>query len=104
MSIGQAEAALAFQAPVLYIVQMKRYSAAQARQHLSDLLDAALKGEKVVIERRGVCFRILAQRPRRPPARLPPVVEILDPQVACGSWSWRLDRGGLVFSGPKRRS
>jgi hypothetical protein len=83
---------------------MKRFSAAQARQHLSALLDAAEKGERVVIERRGVRFGVRAEPPRRSASRPPPVVEILDPAVVDGRWTWRLGRGGLVFSGPKRRS
>ncbi len=42
---------------------MKRYTAAKARQQFSLLLDAAERGEPVIVERRGVRFRIRARTP-----------------------------------------
>jgi antitoxin (DNA-binding transcriptional repressor) of toxin-antitoxin stability system len=82
---------------------MKRYTAAQARQNFAELLDAAEKGESVVIERRGTRFGLLAER-RAPKARRPePLVEILDPSVEAGQWTWDLGPRGLRFK-PRKRS
>jgi antitoxin (DNA-binding transcriptional repressor) of toxin-antitoxin stability system len=76
---------------------MKRYTAAQARARLSQALDDAEAGSPVVIERRGVRFRIVrepspAARPRRAP-----LVEILDPAVERGQWTWAPASRGLRF-------
>jgi len=85
----------------MYNVQMKRYTATAARQHLSALLDDAEAGRSVVIEREGVRFSVRAERSARrahPPA---PVVEIVDRDVAEGRWTWAWTRRGLRFS-PRR--
>jgi antitoxin (DNA-binding transcriptional repressor) of toxin-antitoxin stability system len=81
---------------------VKRYTAAQARQHLSDVLDAAESGEPVVIERRGVRFAV---RPERTAAqrRRTPVVTWLDPAVERGAWTWTWTAAGLEFSARSRR-
>jgi antitoxin (DNA-binding transcriptional repressor) of toxin-antitoxin stability system len=81
---------------------MKRYSAAQARQHLAAVLDAAEAGESVVIERAGVRFRVQAEG-KRSRRRRPPVVEWLDPAVESGNWSWVWTKRGLRFSARKPR-
>lgn len=80
---------------------MKRYTAAQARQNLSAVLDAAEAGESVVIERRGVRFAVRSQK-KAGTRRRAPVVTWLDPAIESGSWTWDWDAGGLRFS--KRRS
>ncbi len=88
----------------MYIVHMKRYSTAQARASLSSLLDAAQAGESVVIERRGVRFRIEAERrskPHRPRPRS--LIERVDPVVMEGEWTWRWGTEGLAFVGRPRR-
>ena len=76
---------------------MKRYTAAQARKNLAEVLDAAERGESVVIERRGVRFGVAADHSPRRPANGPPVLEILDPAVAEGQWTWELGAKGLRF-------
>ncbi|MBI3181601.1 MAG: type II toxin-antitoxin system Phd/YefM family antitoxin [Myxococcales bacterium] len=81
---------------------MKRYTASQARQHLSDLLDAAAKGEAVVIERGGVRFRLQAEKRARLVRRRRSRVELIDPAVEAGSWTWSLGAEGLRFR-PRRR-
>lgn len=82
---------------------MLRYSAAQARQHLADLLNLAEAGEPVVIERRGTRFLVQADRgpSRRKPARRRITVEIVDPAIESGHWTWRWERRGLRFA-PRR--
>jgi len=81
---------------------MKRYTAAQARQHLSNVLDAAEAGEPVVIERRGVRFAVRTEK-KTAARRRTPVVEWLDPAVESGNWTWLWTSKGLGFSGHKSR-
>jgi antitoxin (DNA-binding transcriptional repressor) of toxin-antitoxin stability system len=87
----------------MYIVHVKRYTVAGARQHLAQVLDEAEEGAEVVIERRGVRFAI---RPMAKAAASKQAsrVEFVDPEVEAGtwSWSWSEDGGlGLKGSSPK---
>ena len=84
---------------------MKRYSVAQARSRFSSLLDEAEAGNAVVIERRGMRFRLEADRrssraavDRRPPSP----VDYIDPVILDGEWTWQWASGGLRFA-PRRR-
>jgi len=82
---------------------MKRYTTATAKQRFSLLLDAAERGEPVIIERRGVRFRVQTDRQssrKKPPRN--PVIEIVDPAVANGVWQWQWSPNGLRFSKIKR--
>lgn len=81
---------------------MKRYTTATAKQRFSLLLDAAERGEPVIIERRGVRFRVQTDRQssRKKPPR-DPVIEFVDPAVASGEWQW-WSPNGLRFSKIKR--
>lgn len=78
---------------------MRRYTVAQARQRFADVLDAAEKGEAVVIERRGTRFSVRAERPRGTRARPPqePIFGEGDPAVERGLWHWAWSRSGLRF-------
>lgn len=80
---------------------MKRYTAAQARTRLADALNDAEAGTPVVIERRGVRF-LLARESATPEraarAHRAPLIEILDPAVARGQWTWTPARGRLRFA------
>ncbi len=85
---------------------MKRYSVSVVRERLADALDEAEAGIPVVIERHGVRFRlerepVVAARGKRPGVLL----EIVDPAVSAGQWTWA-DRGaGLAFTPrPRRRA
>ena len=83
--------------PRLYNVHMARTTAAQARQNLSRLLDAAERGEEVIVERRGVRFRIVAEaaEPAAPPGE--PLL-VADDAVLSGEWHWEAGADGdLVF-------
>jgi antitoxin (DNA-binding transcriptional repressor) of toxin-antitoxin stability system len=82
----------------------KRYTVAHVRERLSDALDEAERGVPVYIERRGTRFRLsLAAdaRPRR--ARRTPKIELLDPAVGDGQWTWSWSSRGLTFKARKRR-
>jgi hypothetical protein len=92
----------------MYIVHMKRYSVAQARMHLSHLLDTAEAGDAVVIERRGTRFRLETDRggKRRGMRRTAPprsIIEYIDPAVADGQWTWEWAKGGLRFAARRKR-
>jgi prevent-host-death family protein len=89
----------------MYNVQiMKRYRATAARQHFSDLLDAAERGEEVVIERRGVRFRVEPLPVSKRPKRRKPFFKVLDPAVEAGQWSWEWEPGkDLRFVDTRKR-
>jgi prevent-host-death family protein len=83
---------------------MKRYTVAVARQHLAEVLDRAEGGEDVVIERRGVRFAVSPVR-AKPTARRPAArIEIIDPAIEAGTWSWSWSpEGGAKLTSPRRR-
>lgn len=85
------------------LARMKRYTTAQAKQQFSRLLDAAEQGESVIIERRGVRFRVRTERQAAPKktSRLP-MIEIVDPAVVAGDWTWDWKADGLQFVSVKR--
>jgi antitoxin (DNA-binding transcriptional repressor) of toxin-antitoxin stability system len=82
---------------------MKRYTAAQARQQLAELLDLAERGQAVVIERRGVRFGVRMERRRRPQRKRAALIDLVDPAVQDGSWTWEWQDGELAFAPKKRR-
>lgn len=78
---------------------MKRFTTATAKQRFSLLLEAAERGESVIIERRGVWFRVQPERQTvSKKTRRKPVIEIVDPAVAKGVWQWQWRADGLSFS------
>ena len=82
---------------------MKQYSTAIAKQRLSTLLDAAERGERVIIQRGGVIFRVQPERlVRRKKSKRKPIIEILDPAITNGDWVWKWIRGGLRFDAHTR--
>ncbi len=85
---------------------MNRYSVADARKQMAHVLDEAEKGQGVIIERKGVLFRLSLDQPKRPPRRSnPPQLEILDAAVEAGTWSWgMMSKGEIKFvPTPKKR-
>jgi len=86
---------------------MRRYSTAQARVHLAQVLDLAEEGQDVIIERRGVRFLVRPIQPeKKTRARKTPRIEVLDPAVDAGQWTWGWSEGGLEFidrRGKRRR-
>lgn len=87
----------------MYNVHMKRYTVAQVRERLAEAFDSAERGVPVVIERRGVRFRLEAVRPRRRSVGHKSLVEALDPAVESGRWSWTWKSGSLRFTGRGQR-
>jgi antitoxin (DNA-binding transcriptional repressor) of toxin-antitoxin stability system len=77
---------------------MKKYPVSVVRERLSEALDAAARGTPVIIERRGVRYRLTVEAPKPARARRrKPRIEILDPAVAAGHWSWDWTPAGLTF-------
>ena len=78
---------------------MKCYTTAQARKRFAKLLDAAERGQPVMIERRGVRFLVQTQQHRtRRPMRRKSIIEHLDPAVASGQWTWAWNSRGIRFT------
>jgi antitoxin (DNA-binding transcriptional repressor) of toxin-antitoxin stability system len=75
---------------------VKRYSASEARKRISDLLDGAEHGEMVVIERKGVRFRVSVERAG--PVRVraaggKPLLDIRNPAVKEGTMDLAYEPG-----------
>ena len=82
---------------------MKRYTSSQVRERFADMLDAAERGEEVIIERRGVRYILRAESARRARPRRRSLIERLHPAVAEGQWSWELGPTGATFTDRRRR-
>jgi len=81
---------------------MKRYTVSLVRERLSEALDEAEKGVPVIIERKGVRYRLAVDKPASARKARQPQVEILDPAVADGQWTWNWTPGGLKFRAKRR--
>ena len=77
---------------------MKRYPVAVLRERLAEALDAAYQGVPVVIERKGVRYR-LTREPAVKKAKSvrTPLFEIVDPAVMAGEWTWDWSPAGMTF-------
>jgi hypothetical protein len=83
---------------------MKRYTVSGVRERLAEALDAAERGVPVVIERKGVRYRLSLDAGARPrTSRRPARVQVLDPDVEDGRWTWRVTGSGLAFRQGRRR-
>jgi antitoxin (DNA-binding transcriptional repressor) of toxin-antitoxin stability system len=83
---------------------VRRYTASQARQRFADLLDAAERGEAVMIERGERRFVLTAEKRTRRKKAAPTRIEWMDPAVTAGEWTWKLGPQGLAFRPQRRRS
>ena len=74
---------------------MARYTATDARRHFFQLLDAAERGEQVVLERHGVRFKLVLEAAEvvETPAA---VLIVNDPEVLQGDWTWTSDEQGQL--------
>lgn len=82
----------------------KRYTVAQVRERLSDALDQAEHGDAVIIERRGVRYQLTlapAAKPRR--GKGVSRIEVLDPSIDAGEWSWSWSGRALTFRARRQR-
>ena len=82
----------------------KRYTVAQVRERLSAALDQAEQGDAVIIERRGVRYQLTlapVAKPRR--GKGGSRIEILDPSIDAGEWSWNWSGRALTFRARRQR-
>ena len=82
---------------------MKHLKVAEARARFGEILDDAEKGTAVVIERRGVRFRLVAERDRASAAATTPIFDFVDATVMGGQWSWKPGASGLSFAPQRKR-
>jgi prevent-host-death family protein len=76
---------------------------AEARARFGEILDAAEKGLPVVIERRGVRFRLVADVAERATKQDAARFDFVDPGVMGGQWTWRATGArGMQFA-PRRK-
>ena len=89
---------------MVYIVHaMKHWKVAEARARFGEILDEAEKGNPVVVERRGVRFRLVAEAAGPRSAAPKPLFDYVDAALADGQWTWKSGPRGLTFSARKRR-
>ena len=81
---------------------MKRYTVSLVRERLSEALDEAERGVPVIIERKGVRYRLAVDKPAAPRKARQPHIEILDPAVADGDWTWEWKAAGLGLKSRRR--
>jgi hypothetical protein len=83
---------------------MPRHTATEARRELFRLLDSVERGDEVILERRGVSFRLIldAETPILEVGPCP--LRVRDPALLEGEWSWETDIDGqLIFAGGTQR-
>jgi hypothetical protein len=76
---------------------MKRYGVSHARRRLAEVLDEADQGHAPIIERNGVQYKVSLQTHHPRATRVQPAIEVVDPAVASGEWTWTWRSGGLSF-------
>jgi hypothetical protein len=82
---------------------MKSYLVSAVRERLSEALDEAERGIPVFIERKGVRYRLTVEPTagtRR--SRRKPRIEVLDPAILEGQWTWDWTPGQLKFRKKRR--
>ena len=67
---------------------MKTYSVTMVRERLAEALDDAQAGHPVFIERRGVIYRLSVEPRTKTPRSGKRSIEVLDPAIERGSWTW----------------
>ena len=86
---------------------MKTYTVGMVRERLAEALDDAQAGRPVFIERRGVIYRLSVEPPATGarPRRAKPAIEVLDPAIDRGiwTWDWRPGAKGLRLGTRRRR-
>ena len=83
---------------------MKHMKVAEARARFGEILDEAEKGTAVVIERRGVRFKLVVDAPAQAvSSRRGGLFEHVDPAVLSGQWSWTAGPKGLRFAARRKQ-
>jgi antitoxin (DNA-binding transcriptional repressor) of toxin-antitoxin stability system len=81
---------------------MKHLKVAEARARFGEILDEAEKGATVIIERREVRFRLVAEPQQPSAASKTALFDFVDPAVMTGQWSWKAGSKGVTFA-PRRK-
>jgi prevent-host-death family protein len=79
---------------------MKFLKVAEARARFGEILDQAEAGSPVVIERRGVRFRVVVDH--SPKAAAPAGFAFVDDAVIDGQWTWEAGKSGVTFKARKK--
>ena len=82
---------------------MKYLKVAEARARFGEILDEAERGAPVIIERRGIRFRLLAEPDTAKPAAAGSAFEFVDDAVISGQWTWKTAPKGVVFAARRKR-
>ena len=84
---------------------MGNMKVAEARARFGEILDAAEKGLPVVIERRGVRFRLIAESAAARTAKADGATfAFVDPAMMSGQWTWRTDGArGVKFAARRKQ-
>jgi prevent-host-death family protein len=79
---------------------MKFLKVAEARARFGEVLDQAEAGAPVLIERRGVLFRVLVDE--APKKASPAGFAFVDDAVMDGQWNWEPGKNGVAFKARKK--
>ena len=79
---------------------MKFLKVAEARARFGEILDQAEAGAPVLIERRGVRFRVVVED--APKGASPAGFAFVDDAVMDGQWSWEPGKSGVTFKARKK--
>jgi hypothetical protein len=84
---------------------VKRYTVSGLRENLAQALGEAERGGEVVVERRGVRFRLVPEIRAARRLRCKAFFEVLDPDLLEGQWSWEIGVSGkpMRFVARRRR-
>ncbi|HEX6972896.1 MAG TPA: type II toxin-antitoxin system prevent-host-death family antitoxin [Vicinamibacterales bacterium] len=82
---------------------MKAMKVAEARARFGELLDAAEQGHEVVIERKGVWFRLLAESTEGAASPKTALFDFVDSAVMNGQWTWKPGKTGLAFAARRKK-
>lgn len=86
----------------MYNVRVKRYTVSHARERLADVLDEAERTGSILIQR-GDREYVITPKRRTRAAKPQSVIEVLDPAIDAGAWTWDLTASGLRFRPRARR-
>lgn len=79
---------------------VKNLKVAEARARFGEVLDQAEAGAPVLIERRGVRFRVVVDEAPKGPSRAG--FDFVDDAVMDGQWSWEPGKNGVTFKARKK--
>lgn len=86
----------------MYAVHMKQFSATEARKYFFKLLDSAVEGETVMIERKGTLLKLVPSRLKKT-KRVSSCSPYIHSDVSqADKWGWRWHPSKGLISKKKR--